>query len=72
MNKDFDNMVNKVIKAINEIAPENSKEDIHKKCILYVLFKLCENEEIFNENLYLLDKSSQNGLNANYQKKFKL
>lgn len=72
MNKDFDNMVNKIIKAIKEIYPENSKEDIHKKCILYMIMKMCENEEIFNNNLYLLDKEAENGASANYQKKFKL
>lgn len=72
MNNDFNNMVNKIIKAIEEIYPENSKEDIHKKCILYMIMKMCENEEIFNNNLYLLDKEAENGASANYQKKFKL
>ena len=72
MNNDFDAMVEKVIKAINEIEPGNSKEDIHKKCITYMIIKMCENEDIFNQNLYLLDKEAENGASANYQKKFKL
>ena len=68
---DFDNMVNKIIKVINEIEPANSKEDIHKKCITYMIIKMCETEDIFNNNLLLLDKESTNGLTANYQKKFR-
>ena len=31
--------------------------------------KACENEEIFLDNLCILDKYSQNGVVANYQKK---
>ena len=72
MSKEFDDMVTKVIKAIKEIEPDLPKEDIHKKCITYMIIKMCENEDIFNQNLYLLDKEAQNGANANYQKKFKL
>lgn len=71
MSNDFNNMVEKVIKAINEIEPDTPKKDLHKKCITYMIIKMCENEEIFNNNLLLLDKESTNGLNANYQKKFK-
>lgn len=68
---DFDNMVNKIIKVINEIEPTNSKEDIHKKCITYMIIKMCETEEIFKNNLLLLDRESENGMNSNYQKKFR-
>lgn len=71
MSKEFDNMVEKVIKAIELIEPDNSAEDIHKKCIAYMIIKMCESEDIFNDNLLLLDKESSNGLNANYQKKFR-
>ena len=71
MNNDFDNMVEKIIKAIKEIDPSSSQEEIHKSCILYVLIKLCESEEILKNNMLILDKESENGLNANYQKKFK-
>ena len=71
MNNEFDIMVEKVIKAINEIEPGNSKEDIHKKCITYMIIKMCENEEIFNNNLLILDKYARNGNEANYQKKIK-
>lgn len=69
--KDFDNMVEKVIKAIELIEPDTPKEDIHKKCIEYMIIKMCENEDIFNNNLLLLDRESENGMNSNYQKKFR-
>lgn len=61
MSKEFDNMVDKVIKAIKEIEPDIPKEEIHKKCIIYVLYKMCESEEIFTENLYILDTYAENG-----------
>lgn len=69
MNKDFDKMVNKVIKAIKEIEPGNRMEDIHKKCILYAIIKMCESEELFTENLLILDKYASNG--AEHTKKLK-
>lgn len=72
MNNDFDNMVEKIIKAIKEIDPSSSQEEIHKRCILYVIMKMCESEEILKNNVLILDRESQNGLKANYQKKFKI
>ena len=42
MNNDFDAMVEKVIKAIREIYPENKQQYITKECILYILNKMCE------------------------------
>ena len=71
MNNDFDKMVSKVIKAINEIEPDTKLEDVHKKCIIYFILKACENEEIFSDNLLILDKQAINGMNSNYQKKFR-
>ena len=68
---DFKNTVDKIFKAINEIETANKEETLHKEKILYVLLKLCETEEILNENILILDKESTNGLTANYQKKFK-
>ena len=71
MNDDFDNIVTKIFKAINRVEPANKEEAFYKEKILYVLCKLCETEEILNNNLLILDKESTNGLTANYQKKFK-
>lgn len=68
---DFDKMVNKVIKAIKEIEVDTKLEDVHKKCIIYFILKACENEEIFSDNLLILDKQASNGIEANYQKKFR-
>lgn len=68
---DFDKMVSKVIKAIKEIEVDTKLEDVHKKCIIYFILKACENEEIFSDNLLILDKQASNGIEANYQKKFR-
>ena len=69
MESEFDMIVDKVIIAIQEINPSSKKEDIHKQCLIYFIMKACENEEIFLDNLCILDKYSQNGVVANYQKK---
>ena len=67
----FNNIVDEIVKAINGIETINENEKLYKEKILYVLIKLCETEDIFNNNLLILDKESTNGLTANYQKKFK-
>lgn len=69
-NNDFENMVEKIVKAIKKIEPSSTREEIHKTCILYVIMKMCESEEILKNNLLILDRESQNGLKANYQKKY--
>ena len=69
MSKEFNNMVDRAIKAIKDITPMNQREDIYKMTLIYAICKLCETEEIFNDNLRLLDRQAENGSEANYQKK---
>lgn len=62
MSKEFDEMVEKVINAIDQIAVNTTIEQREKIMIEYFMRKMCESEEIFNDNLKILDKHSQNGL----------
>ena len=52
---------NKIIKTIDNLELEDEKENIIKICVEYMLVKMCENEQIFNENLLILDRYASNG-----------
>ena len=42
-------MVEKIIKAIKEIKPSSTQEELFKGCIFYVIIKMCESEEILKK-----------------------
>lgn len=54
---DFENFTNKVFKAIYEIEPANEEENTMKLAILMYIYHSLENEEIFNNNCEVLNKS---------------
>ncbi len=52
----------KIIKAIYDLKVATDREEVIKIAVEYMLIKMCESEEIFNDNLEILDRKSQNGL----------
>lgn len=52
----------KIIKAIDELKVTTDREEVIKIAVEYMLYKMCETEEIFNDNLKILDEFSNNGL----------
>lgn len=70
MKNNFDEMITKVLEAIDSIETTSKLEAHELASLEYIIAKFCENEEIFKENLKILDKHSNNGSEAHYQKKF--
>lgn len=52
----------KIIKAVDELKLATDREEVIKITIEYMLIKMCESEEIFNDNLGILDREASNGL----------
>lgn len=53
---------NKIIKAIDDLKLATNREEVIKIAVEYMVIKMCENEEIFNDNLEMLDKYASNGI----------
>lgn len=54
--------ISKIIKAIDSLELANDKENIIKITVEYMLIKMCESEEIFTDNLLILDRYASNGI----------
>lgn len=53
----------KIIKAIDSLSIETDREQLIKIAVEYMIIKMCESEEIFNNNLEILNKYAENGIN---------
>jgi len=51
----------KIIKAINDLEITTDREKVIKLTVQYMVYKMCESEEIFNDNLRILDLYANNG-----------
>lgn len=51
----------KIIKAIDELQLTTDREKVIKLAVQYMVYKMCESEEIFNDNLRILDLYASNG-----------
>ena len=58
MNKEqeWDIAITKIIKAISDLKMANDREEVIKIAVQYMVYKMCQTEEIFNDNLRLLDE----------------
>lgn len=66
MNEDkFKKASLKIIKAISEVETEDIDEMVVKGAILNVVCKMTENEQILNDDLYILDMYAENGMKLN-------
>lgn len=52
----------KIIKAIDSLDIKTDREQVIKIAVEYMVSKMCESEEIFNDNLEILDTYAANGL----------
>ena len=57
----WQNTTSKIIKTIDSLEVNNEKENFIKISIEYMLIKMCESEEIFKDNLIILDRYASNG-----------
>ena len=60
---DFEKATTKILKAIKEIKTETKNEELSKIAIQYMILKMCESEKTFNNNLEILNKYADNGIN---------
>ena len=51
----------KIIKAVDSLGIETDREKMIKIAVEYVLIKMCESEEIFNNDIEILDEYAING-----------
>ena len=51
----------KIIKAIDELQLTTDRENVIKLAVQYMVYKMCKSEEIFNDNLRILDLYANNG-----------
>lgn len=66
MNEDkFKKASLKIIKAISEVKTEDIDEMVVKGAILNAVCKMTENEQILNDDLYILDMYAENGMKLN-------
>ena len=54
---DFEKFANKVFNAIYDIEPENEKENTMRLIVLMYIYHSLENEEVFNTNCEILNKT---------------
>lgn len=59
--QEWDIAITKIIKAISDLKMANNNEEKIKMSIQYVILKMTETEEIFDNNLRILDRYSENG-----------
>lgn len=52
----------KIIKAVDSLDISSDREQTIKIIVEYVLIKMCESEEIFNNNIEILDQYAINGI----------
>lgn len=65
----WQNTTSKIIKTIDSLEVDNEKENFIKVSIEYLLIKMCESEEIFNDNLLILDRYASNGIAKKTERK---
>lgn len=54
--EEWDIAITKIIKAISDLQMANDREEVIKIAVQYMVYKMCQTEEIFNDNLRLLDE----------------
>lgn len=57
MINNFDEVSTDIINAISNIHYENKEKEIVKLKIMYVLCKMFENEQVFNNDIQILDNN---------------
>lgn len=67
METDWDTAVIKICNAVSNTQMSSQEEEIAKMKIQYMIFKMCESEEIFNSNLMILDQYAVNGFEENHK-----
>ena len=67
MNTDWDTAVIKILNAISNLQMASKEEEMVKMSIQYMIFKMCESEEIFNNNIEILDQYAVNGFEENHK-----
>lgn len=65
-----ENILDKILKAIDSVETYNDEEMLMKLEIEYLIMKMYFTPGVREENLRILDEYSSNGSKANYQKKF--
>lgn len=59
---EWETTTNKIIKAIDDLKLTTDREEVIKIAVEYMVIKMCESEEIFNDNLEMLDRYASNGI----------
>lgn len=54
-NEDFKNVIDDIVKKINELQYEDKDKQILKYLVETLLIRFCENEEVMNDNFKILD-----------------
>lgn len=57
----FDEVASDIIDLLTNLHYEDKDKELIKFRIVYVLYKMLENEEIFNEDLKALDENARRG-----------
>lgn len=57
----FDEVASDIINLLTDLHYEDKDKELIKFQIVYVLYKMLENEEIFNEDLKALDENARRG-----------
>lgn len=57
MNNDFNEVSNDIINAISNLHYEDKEKEIIKLKIAYVICKMVENEQVFNDDIQILDNN---------------
>lgn len=57
----FDEVASDIIDLLTNLHYEDKDKELIKFQIVYVLYKMLENEEIFNEDLKALDENARRG-----------
>lgn len=59
MSNDFDEVSTDIINAISNIHYEDKEKEIVKLKIAYVICKMVENEQVFNDDVQALDNNAK-------------
>lgn len=57
----FDEVASDIINLLTDLHYEDKDKELIKFQIVYVLYKMLENEEIFNNDLKALDENARRG-----------